>query len=175
MAGTVHDEDDETLHCYRHPARETSLQCVECERPICIETCAVQAAVGFKCPEHARTSRAARGVVPTARLVRGLVAGAVVALVLGAALAFAPVPFFRILLAYGVGIVTGEAARRASGGYRDPVLARGAAMFAAIGVAALPVVFLVGDDFSSPRVVTYAVFSLLAVGAAAAGAFSRAS
>ena len=48
----------ETLHCYRHPDRETLLSCSSCDRPICT-SCMTQAAVGVRCPECAgrRTAR----------------------------------------------------------------------------------------------------------------------
>ena len=36
--------------CYRHPGRETYVQCNRCERPICPD-CMVAASVGFQCPE----------------------------------------------------------------------------------------------------------------------------
>ena len=39
--------------CYRHPDRPTRVSCSECDRPICVE-CTHDAAVGQKCPEHAR-------------------------------------------------------------------------------------------------------------------------
>ena len=84
-------------------------------------------------------SRAARGVVPTHRLARGIVAAALVAAVLGGILTVVNVSFFGIILAYLAGIGIGETAKRASGGYRDPVLGRGAATSAAIGFLALPV------------------------------------
>lgn len=42
----------ETLHCYRHPDRETLVSCSNCERPICT-SCMTQAAVGVRCPECA--------------------------------------------------------------------------------------------------------------------------
>ncbi len=41
--------------CYRHPDRPTRLACSECERPICAE-CSHDAAVGQKCPEHAKST-----------------------------------------------------------------------------------------------------------------------
>ena len=47
------DERVGTPVCYRHPDRPTRLACSECERPICVE-CSHDAAVGQKCPEHAR-------------------------------------------------------------------------------------------------------------------------
>ena len=40
--------------CYRHPDRPTRLSCSECGRPICVE-CTHEAAVGQRCPDHARS------------------------------------------------------------------------------------------------------------------------
>lgn len=53
MASPVEPEAPDTLHCYRHPGRETLLSCSNCERPICT-ACMTQAAVGFRCPECLR-------------------------------------------------------------------------------------------------------------------------
>lgn len=74
----------ETLHCYRHPGRETLLSCSNCERPICT-SCLTQAAVGVRCPECARGSAPAGsgGVVGRrAREVLGARGGTVAATVL---------------------------------------------------------------------------------------------
>ncbi|HET7146505.1 MAG TPA: rhomboid family intramembrane serine protease [Gaiellaceae bacterium] len=55
--------------CYRHPDRETGLSCSECGRPICTE-CMTPAAVGIRCPEHARgPAGAARRRVSAPRIV----------------------------------------------------------------------------------------------------------
>ncbi|NWG35500.1 MAG: hypothetical protein HXY42_13790 [Chloroflexi bacterium] len=40
----------ETLYCYLHPTRETSLRCATCERPICV-SCAVRTPTGYRCKE----------------------------------------------------------------------------------------------------------------------------
>ena len=45
-----HTPEAETTTCYRHPDRETRLSCSECGRPIC-GACAIDAAVGQKCPQ----------------------------------------------------------------------------------------------------------------------------
>jgi hypothetical protein len=165
------DEDDELdVPCYRHPARTTALRCIECDRAICID-CAVAAPVGFKCPDHARTSRAARGVIPVAGLVRGVGAGIVVAVVLGVILSVVQIPFLGIILAYFAGTAVGEVTRRASGGYRDPVLARVAAIAAAIGMLLLPIGWLLGG--ASPG--AWLAWTLVSAGVAAYGAFTRAA
>jgi membrane associated rhomboid family serine protease len=51
----------ETLHCYRHPQRETLLSCSSCERPICT-SCMTEAAVGIRCPECAGGRRGLRRI-----------------------------------------------------------------------------------------------------------------
>ena len=40
----------ETLYCYVHPSRETSLRCNNCNRPICAQ-CAVRTPTGYRCRE----------------------------------------------------------------------------------------------------------------------------
>ena len=40
----------ETLYCYVHPNRETSLRCNNCERPICA-SCAVRTPTGYRCKQ----------------------------------------------------------------------------------------------------------------------------
>lgn len=42
-----------TLYCYVHPNRETSLRCNNCERPICA-SCAVRTPTGYRCKECVR-------------------------------------------------------------------------------------------------------------------------
>lgn len=58
---TLHDPTaPDTMHCYRHPDRETLLSCSNCERPICT-ACMTTAAVGVRCPECARGGASATG------------------------------------------------------------------------------------------------------------------
>ena len=40
----------ETLYCYVHPTRETSLRCNSCGRPICA-ACAIHTPTGYRCRE----------------------------------------------------------------------------------------------------------------------------
>lgn len=53
-SGAVTDETTIPA-CYRHPDRPTRLRCSSCGRPICAE-CSVDAPVGQKCPECARST-----------------------------------------------------------------------------------------------------------------------
>ena len=46
----------DTLYCYVHPNRPTSLRCNRCERPICAE-CAVRTPTGYRCPECIRSQQ----------------------------------------------------------------------------------------------------------------------
>src|ERR687894_3136773 len=87
----------DTMHCYRHPKRETRVTCATCGRPICTE-CMRQTAVGIKCPEDARQPRGARtGVMKPNQILKTLLAGA------GVAVAGIPVAYVLLSLA---GILT---------------------------------------------------------------------
>jgi hypothetical protein len=43
----------DTLFCYVHPNRPTSLRCNRCNRPICAQ-CAIRTPTGYRCPECVR-------------------------------------------------------------------------------------------------------------------------
>ena len=109
----------ETMHCYRHPKRETRVSCATCGRPICTE-CMVATDVGIKCPEDARLPRGARaGVMKTNQVVRSILAGAGVA-VAGIPIAYALflLPFTLLISAaagYGAGILINRAGGRNGG------------------------------------------------------------
>lgn len=65
---------DSTTTCYRHPGREAPLRCTRCERPICLDD-AIDAPVGFLCPEDARQAPRVRRAARAAGspVTRGLV------------------------------------------------------------------------------------------------------
>jgi len=46
----------ETLHCYRHPNRETGRRCTRCGRPACSD-CLVQASVGSHCLDCVKAAK----------------------------------------------------------------------------------------------------------------------
>ena len=109
----------ETMHCYRHPKRETRVSCATCGRPICTE-CMVTTDVGIKCPDDARLPRGARaGVMKTNQVVRSILAG------IGVAVAGIPVAYVLFLLpftwlisaaaGYGAGILINRAGGRNGG------------------------------------------------------------
>ncbi len=71
----------ETMHCYRHPKRETRVSCATCGRPICTE-CMRPTYVGIKCPDDAKLPRSARtGVMQPDQVLKSFLAGIGVALV----------------------------------------------------------------------------------------------
>jgi hypothetical protein len=46
----------DTLYCYIHPNRPTTLRCNRCERPICAAD-AIRTPTGYRCPECIRTQQ----------------------------------------------------------------------------------------------------------------------
>ena len=107
----------QTMHCYRHPKRETRVSCATCGRPICTE-CMRQTDVGIKCPEDARLPRGARaGAMKTDQIARTLLAGAAVAIA-GAVLVYFVFPeigFGRLILSALAGYSAGIFIHRAGG------------------------------------------------------------
>ncbi len=46
----------ETLYCYLHPNRPTTLRCNRCDRPICTQD-AIRTPTGYRCPECVRAQQ----------------------------------------------------------------------------------------------------------------------
>ena len=71
----------ETIHCYRHPKRETRVSCATCGRPICTD-CMIPTDVGTKCPDDARLPRSARtGVMQPKQIFISLLTGVGISLI----------------------------------------------------------------------------------------------
>ena len=109
----------QTMHCYRHPNRETRVSCATCGRPICTE-CMRQTEVGIKCPDDARLPRGARaGVMKSNQVAKSFLAGAAVAIVgIPAVLVLLQLPFSWLLSAaagYGAGTLVHRAGGRNGG------------------------------------------------------------
>lgn len=106
--------------CAFHPGTETNVRCVECDRYICPKDM-VLTPVGYKCKECARQLPSARRTVKPKQFAMALVAAAVVGI--GGSYLIASIGFRFFLMSALLGVATGEAARRASGGHRTGAIA----------------------------------------------------
>lgn len=131
----------QTMHCYRHPNRETRVSCATCGRPICTE-CMRQTDVGIKCPEDAQLPRGARaGVMKTNQILRTLLAGAAVAaLGIPVVLTIFQIGFLSLILSGLAGYAAGTLIHRAGGRNGGPVAmaTSGIAVFIAFAPFLLP-------------------------------------
>ena len=155
----------ETMHCYRHPRRETRVSCATCGRPICTE-CMRPTDVGIKCPDDARLPRSARaGVMKPNQILKSFLAG------IGVALVGVPVVYvlfdlpLQWLLSIAAGYGAGTLINRAGGRNGGPLAI-------AISVVATAIPFL---TWLTPDVLTGAanlfeivamVFAVVAAGLA---------
>jgi hypothetical protein len=123
--------------CAFHPAVETSVRCVECDRYICSKDM-VSTPVGYKCRECGAPAAVRLGGVKPQQyalaLVYGLGAGIVGGLVVGQLLAM--VHFGLLLFDIIFGAAIAEATRRGAGGHRTPPIAAIAGAGAALGALA---------------------------------------
>jgi hypothetical protein len=113
----------ETMHCYRHPNRETRVSCATCGRPICTD-CMVPTDVGIKCPDDARLPRGAQaGIMKGNQVTRSFLAGIAVAL-RGALIVYFVLPqigFGRLILSALAGYGAGTFIHRAGGRNGGPL------------------------------------------------------
>ena len=139
----------ETMHCYRHPDRETRVSCATCGRPICTE-CMVPTEVGIKCPDDARLPRGARaGVMKGDQIAKTLLAGAAVAL-LGALVVYFVLPhigFGRFILSAAAGWGAGTFVYRAGGRNGGPVAMAISGVSVAIAFAPSLVLSILSGNF----------------------------
>lgn len=116
--------------CAFHPNVETNVRCAECDRPICPKDF-VSTPVGYKCKECARQLPSARYLVKPKQLALAVVAALGVGV--GGAFLIALTGFMDWYVAVILGVLTGLAARRASGGHRSAIVATVAATAALTG------------------------------------------
>lgn len=170
----------ETVTCARHPGVETGLKCASCGVSICPD-CMVETPVGMKCPDCGHLPLPAIYRVSPGTLVAAvLVAAGLSAVAAALALIWRP-GIFAIFLGPLAGGLIGEAASRAAGWKRGPIMARAAAISCAIGLVLLGPqlawalagggVLSVGE---SVRLLAVRPFFLLFAGLAVTGAFWRA-
>jgi hypothetical protein len=101
--------------CAYHPDTETSLTCVNCEKPICPKEM-VGTPVGYKCPDCARLASGQLRGASWKQYALAAAYGFGVAIGGGVLLLFLPIRFFFVSLLFGA--LIGEATRRGSGGHR---------------------------------------------------------
>ncbi len=105
---------DTTTTCYRHPDREAPLRCTRCERPICLDD-AIDAPVGFLCPDDARQPARVRRVMASADFpVTRVLVGVLVAVF---AAQFVGVPITSRGLTWGPAVADGQWWRLVTGGF----------------------------------------------------------
>ena len=105
----------ETNYCARHGDTETNLRCSRCDELICPK-CLVQAAVGVRCPDCAKSQRVPTFDVTGAYLARAIAAGLVLGIGGGAAgvlitllvVALTGITFVGPLVIVGIGYLTAE-------------------------------------------------------------------
>ena len=138
----------ETMHCYRHPNRETRVSCATCGRPICTD-CMVPTDVGIKCPEDARLPRGARaGAMKGNQVARSLLAGVAVAL-LGVPVVYAifEIGFFSLVLSALAGYGAGMLVHRAGGRNGGPLAMAISGVAVAVAYAPFLVQALAAGNF----------------------------
>jgi hypothetical protein len=101
---------DETLYCYIHPNRPTTLRCNRCERPICADD-AVLTPTGYRCKNCVREQQKKFDTAQWYDYVVAFIVAAIGSGITSVLVFFASQFFFGILvlfLAPGAGIVIGN-------------------------------------------------------------------
>lgn len=99
----------EIPHCYRHPDRETTLRCNQCEKPIC-PGCAIHTPTGYRCRECVRSQQKAYDNTKSMDLVWAVIVSGVIAFLGSLLVSFLGV--FTLFLAPGVGVVISAMVRK---------------------------------------------------------------
>jgi hypothetical protein len=154
----------ETLYCYVHPTRETSLRCNNCERPICA-SCAIRTPTGYRCRECVKGQQKIFDTAQWADHVFGFSVAAVLSLIASGLVtligSFGIFMLFIISIgASTVGVVIAEAARLVTRKHRSRSLF--ITIAAGMIVGALPVIIfqLVGLDVW--RLIAQAIYLVIA-------------
>lgn len=116
--------------CTFHPNVETNVRCVECDRHMCPKDY-VNTPVGYKCRECARPLPSARRTVKPKQLAFATLAALAVGV--GGAFLLAVIGIHFWLAPVLLGMLTGETARRASGGHRTAAIATVAGLAVLLG------------------------------------------
>ena len=132
----------DTLYCYVHPNRPTTLRCNRCERPICAD-CAILTPTGYRCKECVRAQQKVFDTAVGSDFVVAFIVAAIGSGVTSVLVLLVSQIFFGLLvlfLAPGAGAVIGNLVLRFIKNWRSRPLF----MTAAIGMVAgaLPVLLL---------------------------------
>ncbi len=100
----------DTLYCYVHPNRPTTLRCNRCERPICAD-CAVLTPTGYRCKECVRSQQKVFDTAVWSDYVVAFIAAAIGSAVASGLILLVSQIFFGILVIFiapGAGGVIGN-------------------------------------------------------------------
>lgn len=142
-------EDAGAVFCSWHPARETTLRCNRCGKPMCA-SCAILTPVGYRCKECVRGQQAkfetAEWYDYAIGIAIGLVSSGLAAFLLGVLLGFIRGGFIGWIIAFAAAPAIGggiaELVRRGLRGRRGRYLAH--AVVAAIVIGGLPSLLFTG-------------------------------
>ena len=103
---------NQSLTCYRHPDKETSLRCNRCGQPICMK-CAQRTSVGYRCPDCIRVIEDGYFTAEKSDYVIAAVVSIFLSLIIGVGLLFVTfLNFFLYILIFLVGSVGGTLVAR---------------------------------------------------------------
>ena len=138
----------ETLYCYVHPTRETSLRCNNCDRPICA-SCAIRTPTGYRCRECVRGQQKIFDTSQWYDYISGFATAAVLSLLAsGLVTLIGSFGLFMFLIigigASTVGVIIAEAARLVTRKRRSRLLFLSIVVGMIIGAAPVIVIQLLG-------------------------------
>jgi hypothetical protein len=157
----------ETLYCYVHPTRETTLRCNNCNRPICAD-CAVHTPTGYRCRECVKTQQKIFDTALPQDYIFGFIVAALLSL--GAAflvtivigIGFGILGWFLLLAgAPTAGVIIAEAVRRVTRKRRSRPLFMTVA--AGVVAGALPIVLGALSNGSLYPLLFQAIYLVLVV------------
>ena len=133
----------DTLYCYVHPNRPTTLRCNRCERPICAQ-CAIRTPTGYRCKECVRAQQKVFDTAVWSDYVIAFVVAAIGSGIASVLVRVASLIFFGLLvlfLAPGAGVVIGNIVLRFIKNRRSRPLFLTAAVGMVVG--ALPALIMI--------------------------------
>ncbi len=133
----------DTLYCYVHPNRPTTLRCNRCERPICAD-CAVLTPTGYRCKECVRSQQKVFDTAVWSDYVVAFVSAAIGSAIASALVYLASLFIFGILvlfLAPAAGGVIGNIVLRFIGHRRSRTLFLTSAIGMVVGAVPALLIF----------------------------------